>query len=504
VSGTLPGRPVSPWLDGPDGTGHPPLERDLEVDVAVLGGGIAGLSAALELQEDGAEVALLEARSIGSGVSGNTTAKLSALHGLSYASIESAHGPATARAYAHFNQAGLARVRELAERLGIDCDLREQDNFTYSEDVQRLDELRDEVAAARAAGLPVSLETSSPLPFEIEGAVRCTGQAEFHPVKYLRGLAAALAARGVAVHERTRANSVSGGRVETEGGPVVDAGHVIVATHLPFLDRGLFFARASVQRSYAISVRLKGKVPAGMHLQAESPGRSLRGIPWQGEELLMVGGESHALGAGDPAARFQALEDYARSRFDVAAIEHRWDAHDFMPDDGLPYVGRLTPGSERVLVATGMRKWGLAMSAAAGRILADRVAGRESEEGSMFDPWRLPGLGSLRELIEHNSRSGFHFFADRLPKRGRASRLAPGEGAVLGSGLSKKAVHRDRQGSLHAVSARCTHLGCIVEWNAPEATWDCPCHGSRFGPMGEVMEGPATAPLDAESLEADD
>lgn len=499
-----PGRPISLWLDGLEGHGFPPLSGDLDVDVAVLGGGMAGLSAALELQEDGASVAVLEARTIASGTSGNTTAKLSALQGLRYASMESDHGPATASAYAELNQQGLRWIRELTARLEIECDLRDQDNFTYTEDVERLGDLRAEVEAARAAGLPVTFEDSGPLPFEVAGAVRCADQAEFHPVKYLRGLAGALSSRGVAIHERTRALGVSRGRVSTDSGAVVNAGHVIVATHLPFLDRGLFFARAGVERSYAITVRLRGPAPDGMHLQAEPPGRTLRAIPWESEELWMVGGESHPLGSGDPEQSFRALEDYARSRFDVTGVEHRWDAHDFMPDDGLPYIGSLAPGSDRTLVVTGLRKWGLALSVGAARILADRVAGRENPVASLFDPWRLPGLGSVPKLLKHNSKSGLHFFADRLPKSGEALDLKPGEGAVLGSGLGKKAVHRDQGGSLHAVSARCTHLGCIVEWNGPEATWDCPCHGSRFAASGEVLEGPATAPLRAEKLDGGD
>jgi glycine/D-amino acid oxidase-like deaminating enzyme/nitrite reductase/ring-hydroxylating ferredoxin subunit len=465
----------------------------------VLGAGMAGLSTAMELQEAGAEVAVLEARAVAGGVSGNTTAKLSSLHGLRYASMRDAHGEATTRAYAQLNQSGLARIRELTEGLGVECDLRAQDNFTYTEEPSKLDELRNEVDAADAAGLPVSLEGSSDLPFEIAGAVRCADQAEFHPVKYLRGLAGALDSRGVAVHEHTRALGVGGGKVTTETGAAVSADHVVVATHLPFLDRALFFARASVERSYAITVRLRGPLPSGMHLQAESPGRTLRAIPWHGEELLMVGGESHPLGSGDPSRSFQALERYARGRFEVEAVEHRWDAHDFMPDDGLPYIGRLLPGSDRVLVITGLRKWGLALSAGAGRVLADRIGGRENAAASRFDPWRLPSPRAVPKLIEHNAKSGLHFLADRLPSRRSGSELEPGEGAVIGSGLAKKAVHRDREGALHAVSARCTHLGCIVEWNAPEATWDCPCHGSRFGATGEVLEGPATAPLRAES-----
>jgi glycine/D-amino acid oxidase-like deaminating enzyme/nitrite reductase/ring-hydroxylating ferredoxin subunit len=494
---TLPGRAISAWLDTPEGVQRPPLAADVTADVAVIGGGLAGLSTAYELRQDGADVVVLEGRTVASGVSGNTTAKLSALHGL-----VSSHGLETARAYAGMNQWGVERVRDLAAELGIDCDLDVRPNFTYTEDPERHGDLVAEVDAASAAGLEVSLAESTEVPGAV-AAVRCEDQAQFHPVKYLRGLANALAEGGAAVHEHTRALGVGDGAVTTDAGHRVRAGRVVVATQIPFLDRGLFFARASVERSYAITVAVEGPLPDGMYLQAESPGRTLRTIPWRDETLLMVGGESHSLGHGDPVPCFEALERYARDRFEVTRIEHRWDAHDFMPDDGLPYIGRLTPFSDDVLVITGGKKWGLAMGVGAGRALAHRIAGRESEWASAFDPWRRPKPSSVKTWAELGADTALHLVADRLKRTGSAADLAPGEGRVVGSGLGQEAVHRDDDGQLHAVSARCTHLGCIVEWNAAERTWDCPCHGSRFGAKGEVLTGPATHPLEKREAPAD-
>ena len=496
----MPGRAVSPWLDGALDRERPALERDRPADVAVIGAGIVGVSAALELARDGADVVLLEGRRIGSGVTGNSTAKLSSLHGVHYDSLVSTHGADVGRVYAEANERGLARVRELVEELGIECDLRTKPNFTYTEDPGRVSTLRSEAEACRRAGLPVEVKTDTELPFPVAAAIRLDDQAEFDPVPYLYGIAGAVEAAGGTVHERTRATNVAGRRVTTEAGPVVEAEHVVVATQIPVLDRGLFFAREHVQRSYGITARLDGPVPQGMYLQNESPSISLRPLRWNGEELLLVGGESHELGHGEAAEKFESLERFARERFPVTGFEHRWSAHDFMPDDGLPYVGRLQPLSDRVLTVTGLHKWGLAFGVESGRILADVVAGRPNEGAETFDPWRRPPLSGTAQWLKHNADSGLQFFADRARRGGSVDDLTPGEGRVIGDGIGQKAVHRDDDGVLHAVSARCTHLGCIVRWNGAERTWDCPCHGSRFEATGEVANGPATKALEPREI----
>jgi glycine/D-amino acid oxidase-like deaminating enzyme/nitrite reductase/ring-hydroxylating ferredoxin subunit len=464
----------------------------------VIGAGIVGIAAALELQRGGARVAVLEGRRVGSAVTGNTTAKLSSLHGLIYQRLVGTHGRERAAAYAEANESGLARVRATTAELGIDCDLRTKPNFTYTEDPSERSRVEAEVEAAVEAGLPAVFTTDVDLPFDVAAAVRLDDQAEFHPVKYLLGVAAELDREGQCVFEGTRATGVHRGRVSTEAGHEVRAERVIVATQLPFLDRGLLFARTPVERSYALSARIEGPVPHGMYISVEKPTRSMRALPWEGDELLIVGGAGHALGAGDPVGSVADLEGFARRTFDVEGFEHRWDAHDFMPDDHLPYVGKLTPVSDRILTATGLGKWGLAMGTAAGSILADAALGRDNALAETFDPWRLPPLSAGPKLLEHGARTGIHLFGDRLRRGGRVADLGPGEGAVIGDGLRQKAVHRDAGGVLHAVSARCTHLGCIVRWNAAESTWDCPCHGSRFDAMGEVLTGPATGNLKPE------
>ncbi len=462
------------------------LEHDLNVDVAVLGAGIVGLTTALLLERQGARVAVLEGRRVAAGASGYNTAKLSSLHGLTYGKLVGSIGSDAARTYGAANEAGIARVFDLAGELGIDCDLRRKPNYTYTESQSDLDRVREEAATALGLGLPASYIEDVDLPFPVAGAVRFHEQAEFHPVKYLEGLAAALEGP---LHEGTMATHVHGGRVRTAGGQVVSAEHVVVATHLPFLDRGLYFARCHPERSYVVAGRTTDK-PAGMYLSTEQPAHSIRAHG----DWLLVGGESHKTGQADAEERYARLEAWARERFGIEP-ELRWATQDQMPVDGVPFVGRHDPLSAGVWVATGFGKWGLAMGTAAAELLAAQIAGRDHPWTDLFNPQRVRPKAGATSFLKENANVALRFFGDRVVKRGDVEEIGPGEGRIVGAGHGQRAVYRDDAGTLHELSARCTHLGCIVNWNSAERSWDCPCHGSRFAANGDVIEGPAVRPL---------
>ena len=493
---TLPGKPASLWLDRAPAVEYPTLDGEREFDVAVLGAGIAGLSIALDLAESGMRVGVLEAGRIASGASGNSTAKISSLHALTYAELERKQDAAIARAYGEANQAGLETIVRRVDELEIECDLERRDNYTYSLDASEVRSLRDEVEAAKRAGLPASFVTETELPFAVAGAVRFSDQAQFDPVPYLRALAARLLELGGEVFEQSPAIGVSDGKpceVRLRGGQTVRAAHVVVATHFPFLDRGLYFARMHPERSYVLAARSPG-APRGMYLSTESPAHSIRQIPDPGGELLMVGGESHKTGQADSADRFRSLAAWAEETFGIDEFDYRWATQDPIPADQVPMIGKLHPFTERLLVATGFRKWGFAIGAAAGQMLRDRITGTENPWSSAFDPSRLRPRASAASLAKENANVGMHFVADRF-QHGSAEELGPGEGAVVGSGMRQRAAYRDESGELIELSARCTHLGCIVRWNSGERSWDCPCHGSRFATDGTVLEGPAVDPL---------
>jgi glycine/D-amino acid oxidase-like deaminating enzyme/nitrite reductase/ring-hydroxylating ferredoxin subunit len=490
---------ASLWLRGFNRPPRAALEEDLHVDVCVLGAGISGLSAAFELVRRGASVAVLEARHVAAGASGYNTAKLSSLHGLSYSRLERQLGAEEAKLYGAANERGIERVHEIARELGIECDLRRKPNLVYTESDDEREQIEMEVEAARRASLPAALVEETDLPFPIAAGVRFERQAEFHPVKYLEGLAVALEASGVRICEGTRAIGVSAGspcRVRTAAGRTVTAGSVVVATHLPILDRGAFFARCHPERSYVVAAPHEGPAATGgMYLSTESPAHTIRVHELDGRAWLLVGGESHKTGHGDAAARYRSLEAWARERFGMEPML-RWATQDQMPVDGVPFIGPVDPLSRNVYVATGFRKWGLAMGIAAGELLAALVDGVGHPWAGLFDTSRLRLRAGAVSFAKENADVALRFFGDRVVKRADVESIEPGEGGVVGAGLGQRAVYRDEEGNLHALSARCTHLGCIVNWNRAERTWDCPCHGSRFGPRGEVIMGPAVRPLE--------
>jgi Rieske Fe-S protein len=283
----------------------------------------------------------------------------------------------------------------------------------------------------------------------------------------------------------------------------VRASDVVVATLLPFLDRGLFFARAHPTRSYMVTARVAGGLPDAMLISAAPPTRSIRSVPYGGQELLMVGGEGHHVGSAKATPhRYQRLADYVHRHWDVESFEHRWSSQDYVPDDGVPFIGRLNLLSRRIHVATGFKKWGMTAGTLAGMLITDAITGRPNEWAPMFASTRVKPVAEARRFTTENGRVGLRMVADRLlaPGLRDITRLEAGEGAIVHSAGSKVAGYRDETGALHAVSARCTHLGCQVAWNDAEHTWDCPCHGSRFRPDGTIIEGPATRPLDRRDL----
>ncbi|MFN4141624.1 FAD-dependent oxidoreductase [Aestuariivirga sp.] len=477
----------------------PRLAGEIRVDVAIIGGGIVGVTTARRLKDLGLTAAVVEARRIGQQVTGRSTAKITSQHSLIYANLEKSFGTLRARLYAEAQEAGLAEILRLATEHGISCDIERKAAFTFTCLEKHVSEIEREAEVARRLRLPASVVRGENLPFGAVAALRFDEQAQFHPVKYVAGLARTIPGAGCHVFENSRAIRWEPTRVETEHGAVT-ARHVVMATHLPLGEVGGYFAEAYPQAEPVIAGPII-RVPDGMHVSVEDPGRSIRThVAEDGTVYGIAAGTAYKPGETDDERRhFAELEHWFSREFAAGPITHRWVNEDYNPMDGAPFVGWSSSRDKAYLVATGFMAWGITNGTAAGLLLADLAAGRENPWTEIFDATRVRPMASARNFVKENLQVAGHLVSGYLARRPKSfDELSPGEAAILDIGGKRIAAYRDDLGSLHAVSGVCSHMGCILGWNETDRTWDCPCHGSRFGIDGEVIHGPAVTPLKRE------
>lgn len=504
----LPGKPVSFWLDTQPIPASPILSDFESFDIAIIGGGIVGVTAAFQLRNSGLKVAVLEAGRLLHGVTGQTTGKLTSQHGLVYRTLIDRFGLAKAQLYADANEWAKSWVEATARELEISCDFVSDDALIYTTELKHFQRFDDERDACIDLGLPVDVLERPDLPFETVGAIRMRHQARLHVLKFLVPLRAAAEAAGVRFFERTRVTGVEEieeqCRIETEHGPIL-AKRAIVATHYPIVDSGFFVAKLNPFRAYGLAIRTRGPLPEGMYITAdeESPTRSIRRHPLGEEDILILVGGGHRVGQGEDTTHcFNDLEHWARLHFDVVEILNRWSTQDIETADGLPYIG-LSPGKERTYIATGFNGWGLSNGIVAGKLLADLARDRPNVWAEVFDPGRME-IAAVPKMVSQGIDSIARFVGDRLRRsEDRAvDTLGRGEAALAELDGERVAAFRDSEGQLHLCSPVCTHMGCQVRWNAAEQSWDCPCHGSRFDPDGNVLHAPAVRPLERRGVPA--
>lgn len=482
------------------------LAGDRETEVAVVGGGITGLTAAVLLARAGRRVALLERDYIGSGETGNTTAHLTEAIDARYHTLRRDFGEDKARLVAQSTREAIDRIEAFVGESGGDCGFSRVPGFLYTEREQDLEALAGELDAASHAGCAVSWVDEVPLPFRTHGAVRWDNQAQVHATAYLAALVEQARALGVRIYEQTRAIDIDDGtpcRVVTDHG-VVSARDVFVAANVPVNNRVMLHTKIAAYRSYAIAgdvTTLPGRheTVAGLFWDTDEPYHYTRLQKIGGRTYLIVGGEDHRTGEEtETDACYDRLLEYASRHFGLADAKYRWSGQIIEPVDGLPYIGRNT-ASKHVYVATGFSGNGITFGTLGGMIVSDLILDRPNPYASLYDATRVKPLASAFDYVAENAAFPAHLVKDRLTtlsaERRPIESLRPGEGGVFATGEGKLAICRDQNGALHSLSAVCTHLGCDVAWNQGEQTWDCPCHGSRFSPEGKVMNGPAVTDL---------
>ncbi len=485
---------ASYWINSVSIPEYRPLEEDVTVDVAIVGGGIVGITSAYLLTRQGLKVAVAEASRILQGTTGHTTAKITSQHSLIYARLVKEMGSELARQYAQANESAIKAIHRTIEEHNIDCDFSWLPAYVYTESEQYIKDLQDETRAAQDLGIKAAYLDKIPLPFKVWAAMRFDGQAQFHPLKYLSALARYVSDHGGHIYEDTVAVNLEDRPVAvlTKRGPRIKANKIIIASHYPFFDGGGFFiTRIYADKSYVVAIKADEKLSEGTYINAETPTRSLRSQPDGDGEVILVGGENHKTGdESDTNVHYRNLIDYARNSFTVTDKPYRWSTQDCMTIDGVPYVGNLTPRSPDVYVATGFNKWGMTNATASAMILSDLIIKGDNPWAPVFNPSRF-NLASIKTFLVQNADVAKEMVAGKMAKLPEDIEVKPGEAQAVEVEGQKMGVFRDDTGELHWVDTTCTHLGCELIWNEAERTWDCPCHGSRFNYNGDIVEGPA-------------
>lgn len=494
---SLPGAAASYWLASAKYARRPVLEGDVTADVVVIGAGIAGALIAYELAHAGFDVLVLEKDTVLSDVTGHTTAKVTAVHGQVLAEALTKLGDRTVGRHVAANHLAVDRVADLVAENHIECELVAVDTVGYIESPEALTTFQQTRDALLAGALePVEVDHRT-LGIPAAAAFRVVPELRFHPVRFGAGILAAAEQAGARIFEHTRATKLdehSGSvTVQTPAGAVT-AEHVVVATNYPFHDHGVLFSRLYPHRSYVLGAYIAQEL-ADRNYVALDDGLTLRYTPAEKGRLLIASGRHHKAGeGGDEREHYLALERMLRERFDVLDIPYHWSTQDNQTPDGLPFIGR-SPGLDRTWVASGFAAWGMSQSIVAAELLRELVTGRGHSLSDLYDPSRFeagkPGATFVRENVDVTKQYATGLFAE-----GGTDDLAPGEGRRIRKGVHRVAAYRDYDGVLHEVSAACTHVGCGIEFNDAEKTWDCPCHGSRFDIDGRVIHGPAVRDLE--------
>lgn len=498
------------WMDTTDVPSLPQATQDMRTNVCIVGAGIAGMSTAYLLARAGRAVIVIDDGPVGGGETGRTTAHITAALDDGYYEIEKLHGEGGSRLAAESHSAAITRIESIASLEDIDCDFERVDGYLFLGGDSKRKKLEEELEAAHRAGLhEIELVEQTPLGFWNTGpALRFPRQAQFHPIKYLNGLTRAILRDGGLIFTGAHADKIEDGepcKVTTSEGHVIAADHVVVATNTPVNDWVILHTKQAAYRTFVIGARIpRGLVPRGLYWDTSDPYHYIRLQevdtlldPDRADEILLVGGEDHKTGQEDDAEeRFKCLEDWTRERFPmVKSIDFRWSGQVMEPVDYMGFIGKNPGTDEHIYIATGDSGNGITHGTIAGILLTDIILGRENPWKKLYDPSRKT-LRAAGKFLKENFNVAVQY-ADWATqgKVGSYDEIEPGSGVVVRRGATKIAVFKDEQGTIHERSAVCTHLYCIVAWNSAERTWDCPCHGSRFDPYGNVVNGPAINPL---------
>ncbi len=461
-----------------------PLTENIETDIAVIGGGLAGILTAYKLQERGKKVVVLEAVEIGSGQTKNTTAKITSQHDLIYDYLYKNFGDDAAKHYAAANEGAIGEYEKIIDENKIECDFCRTDAYLYTKENPEL--LKAEHEAAKAAGIEAELTTNVNLPFTVSEALKFPNQAQFHPLKFLYAIA-----ENLTIYEHTFVCDIKDNTILTDSGNV-KASHIIVATHYPFINtHGFYFVRMHQERSYALSLENAANVN-GMYKGIDNNAFSFRNY----NNLLILGGGGHRTGENSLGGMYENLTTAAKNFYPESQVTACWSAQDCVSVDFIPYIGKYCTTTPDLYVATGFKKWGMTSSMVSAMILTGMICGEEHPYYEVFSPQRFKLSASAQNILSEGKQAvmglskRFFSFPDS-----ESEKLPLGHGGIVSYNGEKLGVYKDENSETFVVEPKCTHLGCELTFNPDEKSWDCPCHGSRFDYIGNLIDNPATKNL---------
>jgi glycine/D-amino acid oxidase-like deaminating enzyme/nitrite reductase/ring-hydroxylating ferredoxin subunit len=500
------------WEGYSAGSSFPSLPGDITTDVAIIGGGITGITTAQLLKKEGLRVTVLEAMRVGAANTGNSTGNLYVAVEAGFDVIQSKYNTDDLRTVVAARQEALGLIAENVRRYSLDCDFKRVNWYSYSVNEENSGKLRKIFDAGKDAGVPITEVMPGELPFETDYGIKLNDQAQFNPLRYIQEMSKILEGDNCRIFENTRVTEIEEDKddelvkVVTDKGTVY-AKYVIHATHTPkgvFLD---YHSLLGTYREYGIAAKLvSGDYPEGTFwgYYGVNEKYSIRSYEHEGQKHIVVVGQPHEVGQKENnIENIQNLEKFLHEHYSVSEITHRWGGQNYKPADGLPYIGRKRKGSN-VFIATGFSTDGLVYGTLSGIIIRDIITGTENEYTRLFEATRHNPLKAAGNFIKENAINAGEVLKDYIfCKASKLSDISPGEGKVVEVDGNKLAVYNDEKGEMKACSAICTHLGCVVHWNMAERTWDCPCHASRFTTDGDVIEGPALMPLKKIEIEED-
>lgn len=503
------------WIVDSCETNYPELKEDINAEVCIIGGGIVGAITAYLLEKNGVNVVVLEKDKICMGVTANSTAKLTSQHGLFYKYLENENGLNFAKKYLESNEEGIKLAEKIIKEETIDCDYEKKDAYVFATNERELKKIEEEIDVLKRINYDAELEKNIDIPVEkCLGAVKFKNQAQFNSRKYVIELFKIVSKLGGKIYENSKVENIQHDNAAyniSANGYNVKAKNVVISTHYPIKNfPGMYFSKMYQDKSYAIAVDTKqdeNEIIDGMFIQSCDPVISFRTAKYKDKNLLIVAGSGHRTGQAEGKIEdsFVNLENYIKRYYPNAETKFKWSTEDCVTLDKVPYIGQFSNLLPNMYVATGFKKWGMSTSHVAGKLISDLILGKENEYVDIYKATRLEPIKNIKEFGNMLKESTYSLLINKIkPAKDILEKIPLGDGGIVEIDGDKVGIYKRDDGEIFAVKPYCGHLGCLVSWNNLEKTWDCPCHGSRYDYMGNIITEPTVKKLEKINIEYDE